>query len=409
MSARARPVEGKLLTPAIQVMIGLWGAGTIAVVARFVQGLGATTAMNDGFPWGIWIAFDVVVGTGLASGGYAMALLVYVLNKGRYHPLVRPALVTSFLGYSVAGIAVAFDLGRFWNLWKVPVTPWTWNGTSVLLEVALCMIAYTAVLFLEISPALLERWSVDGHPRLAAFSRRWLPRIERALPFLVAVGLVLPTMHQSSLGSLLLVAGTKVHGLWHTGLLPLLFLLTAFAMGYAIIYFEAIFSAAAFRRPMETRMLSRLGVFVAGLLLAFLVIRFSGLFAADRLGLTLTSGVRSFFFWAETLLLGAAALLFLHQGVRASAAGQLQAALLALGGGALYRVDAFLVAYRPGQGWVYFPSFFEILVTVGLVATETVVYVWLVRRFPILAGVSEPAPEPVPAAPAAALQGGAVP
>lgn len=405
MSARARPVEGKLLTPAVKVLLVLWGAATIAVLARFVQGLGATTAMNDGFPWGIWIAFDVVVGTGLASGGYAMALLVYVLNKGRYHPLVRPALVTSFLGYSVAGVAVAFDLGRFWNLWKVPLSPWTWNGTSILLEVALCMIAYTAVLLVELSPALLERWSDGRRPALAAFSRRWLPRLDRALPFVIALGLVLPTMHQSSLGSLLLVAGTKVHPLWHTGLLPLLFLLTAFAMGYAIIYFEAIFSAAAFRRAMETRMLSRLGVFVAGLLLAFLAVRFSGLFAADRLGLTLSSGARSFFFWAETLLLGAAALLFMHQGVRASAAGQLQAALLALAGGALYRVDAFLTAYRPGQGWVYFPSFFEILVTVGLVATETVAYVWLVRRFPILAGVTEPEPVRVPAVPA--LQGGA--
>ena len=406
MSARARPVEGKLLTPSIQIMLVLWGAGTIAVIARFVQGLGATTAMNDGFPWGIWIAFDVVVGTGLASGGYAMALLVYVLNKGRYHPLVRPALVTSFLGYSVAGIAVAFDLGRSWNLWRVPLSPWTWNATSVLLEVALCMLAYTGVLFLEISPAFLERWSAGGHAARAAFARRWLPRMERALPFLVAVGLVLPTMHQSSLGSLLLVAGTKVHGLWHTALLPLLFLLTAFAMGYAIIFFEAIFSAAAFRRPLETRMLARLGAFVALLILAFLVVRFGGLYAQDRLGLTVSSGIRSFFFWAETLLLGAAAFLFLQQGVRASAAGQLQAALLALAGGALYRVDAFLVAYRPGQGWVYFPTFFEILVTVGLVATETVAYVWLVRRFPILAGVSEPERAPAPAA-AAVLEGGA--
>jgi Ni/Fe-hydrogenase subunit HybB-like protein len=398
MAAPARPVEGKLLTPAIKIMLALWGAATIAAAARFVQGLGATTAMNDGFPWGLWIAFDVVVGTGLASGGYAMALLVYVFNKGRYHPLVRPALVTSFLGYSIAGIAIFFDLGRFWNLWKVPVTPWNWNGTSVLLEVALCMIAYTGVLFLELSPALLERWSGEGHPGRAELARRWLPRVQRALPFLIALGLVLPTMHQSSLGSLLLVAHTKVHPLWHTGLLPLLFLLTAFAMGYAVIYFEAIFTASAFRRPLETRLLARLGVFVAGLILAFLAIRFGGLFAADRLGLTLRSGLHSFFFWAETLLFAAAAFLFMQQGTRANAAHQLQAALLALGAGAMYRIDAFLTAYNPGQGWVYFPSFNEILITVGLVATETVAYVFIVRKFPILAGVSVPATRPVPAA-----------
>ncbi len=397
MTARARPVGGRFFTPSVQVMIAVLGFATIAAVARFVQGLGATTAMNDGFPWGIWIAFDVVVGTALASGGYAMALLVYVFNRGRYHALVRPALVTSFLGYSMAGIAVTFDLGRFWNLWRVPVSFWTWNGTSVLLEVALCMFAYTLVLAIEISPALLERWSADGVGARAAFAARWLPRIERALPFVIALGLVLPSMHQSSLGSLLLVAGTKIHPLWHTALLPLLFLLTAFAMGYAIIFFEAIFSAHAFDRPLETKLLARLGAFVAGVIVAFLLVRFAGLFAADRLGLTLRSGGYSFFFWAETLLLVAAAFRFLQQGVHASAASQLQAALLALAGGTLYRIDSFLTAYRPGQGWVYFPSYFEILVTLGIVATETVAYVYLVRRFPVLAGVTETQTKPVPA------------
>ncbi len=107
MSAPARPVEGRFLSTPIKIMLVLWALGTVAGLWRFTQGLGAATAMNDGYPWGLWIAFDVVVGTGLASGGYAMALLVFVFNKGRYHPLVRPALVTSFLGYSVAGVAVA--------------------------------------------------------------------------------------------------------------------------------------------------------------------------------------------------------------------------------------------------------------------------------------------------------------
>lgn len=398
MTPRAKPVGGKLLSPAVKVMLVLWGLGTVAGLYRFTSGLGAATSMNDGFPWGIWIAVDVVVGTGLASGGYAMALLVYIFNKGKYHPLVRPALVTSFLGYSVAGVAVAFDLGRFWNMWRIPVTLWDWNGTSILLEVALCMFAYTGVLLLELSPALLEKWAERGLPERVALAERWQPRLERALPFLIALGLVLPTMHQSSLGSLLLVSWTKVHPLWHTGLLPLLFLLTAVGMGYAIIYFESIFSSIAFGRQRETRMLSRLGVFVAGVLIAFVLVRFGGLFAADRLGLTVTSGFRSFFFWVETVLFLAAAFLFLQQGIRASAAGQLQAALLALGGGALYRVDAFLTAFSPGKNWVYFPSLAEIFVTLGLIATETVAYVYIVKKFPILAGVQLPAKQPEPAA-----------
>jgi Ni/Fe-hydrogenase subunit HybB-like protein len=397
MTSPARPVQGRFLTPAIQLMLVLWALGTVAALWRFTYGLGAATNMSDGYPWGIWIAFDVVVGTGLASGGYAMALLVFIFNKGRYHPLVRPALVTSFLGYSVAGIAVVFDLGRFWNMWRIPVSLLDWNGSSILLEVALCMMAYTAVLLIEISPALLERWAAGGREDRAALARAWLPRLERALPLVVALGLVLPTMHQSSLGSLLLVAGTKVHGLWHTALLPLLFLLTAVAMGYAIVYFESIFSSAAFRRPLETRLLSRLGRFVAGLLVAFLLIRFGALFAAGRMGLTVTSGVRSFAFWGETLLLLASAFLFMQQGVRASASGQLQAALLALFGTSLYRIDAFLTGFNPGTNWVYFPSLPELLVTLGFVATETVAYVWIVRKYPILAGVTLPERRAVPA------------
>src|SRR5512138_1615934 len=141
MTARPRPVEGQLLTPFVKIRLVLWGLGTVAGLVRFTQGLGAVTAMNDGYPWGLWIAFDVVVGTGLASGGYALALLVFVFNRGRYHPLVRPALLTSLLGYGVAGVAVFFDVGRWWALAKVPFLRWRWNGSSVLLEVALCMLA----------------------------------------------------------------------------------------------------------------------------------------------------------------------------------------------------------------------------------------------------------------------------
>ncbi|HEX9244143.1 MAG TPA: Ni/Fe-hydrogenase cytochrome b subunit [Anaeromyxobacter sp.] len=404
MSARAKAVEGRFLTPAVRIMLVLWALGTVAGLYRFVQGLGAATAMSDGFPWGIWIAFDVVVGTGLASGGYAMALLVYVFNKGKFHPLVRPALLTSFLGYSVAGVAVTFDLGRYWNMWRIPVAIGDWNHTSILLEVALCMMAYTGVLFLELSPALLEWLEETGKGGLAAFAKAARPKVDRALPFIVAVGLVLPTMHQSSLGSLLLVAGTKVHGLWHTGLLPLLFLLTALAMGYAVIYFESIFSSVAFRRQLETDLLARLGTAVGAVIAAFLVIRFGDLVLKGRVGLLFGSGALSFFFWVETVLFAAAAWRFLQQRVRASAQAQLQAALLALFAGSIYRIDAFLTGFNPGTNWVYFPTLPELLVTLGLVATETVAYVWLVRKFPILAGVAMPETRTAPAA-AAAQQG----
>lgn len=391
MTARATPVEGRLLTPAVKVLLLLWALGTVAGLYRFVFGLGAATSMNDGYPWGIWIAIDVVVGTGLASGGYVMAFLVFILNRGRYHPLVRPALLTSLLGYGVAGVAVAFDLGRYWTMWRIPLSPQHWSSTSVLLEVALCMMAYVLVLFLELSPAWLEGLAASRHPARAALAARWLPRARKALPILVAFGLLLPTMHQSSLGGLMMMAGRKLHPLWHSGFLPLYFLLTAFVMGFGVLYFESIFSSMAFRRRLEHRLLATLGRTVAGVILAFLAVRFVILGVEGKLGLLFSAGRLGFFFWAEVLVLLMAAARFLGRDLHARPHLMLQAALLSMLGGTLYRIDVFLVAYDPGNGWVYFPSLAEILITLGLIATETVIYVVAVRRFPILAGVSSTA------------------
>ena len=391
MTVRAQAAEGKLLTPGVKALLVLWALGTVAGLYRFTQGLGSATSMNDGYPWGIWIAIDVVVGTGLASGGYVLAFLVFILNKGRYHPLVRPALLTSLLGYGVAGVAVAFDLGRYWTMWRIPLSPHHWSSTSVLLEVALCMMAYVLVIFLELSPAWLEGLSASRNPQRAQLAARWLPRAEKALPFLIAFGLLLPTMHQSSLGGLMMMAGHKLHPLWHSGFLPLYFLFTAFAMGFGVLFFESIFSSMAFGRPLENRLLATLGKYVAGVILAFLAFRFVILGVEGKLGLVFSSGRMGFFFWAEVLVFLAAAVIFLRQGLLGRPEQQLQAALLAMLGGTLYRIDVFLVAYDPGNGWIYFPSVAEILITLGLIATETVIYVLVVRKFPILAGVT-PAP-----------------
>lgn len=401
MRTHARAVGGNVSTPVFRVLLLLWAAATAVLIVRLVQGLGAVTALNDGYPWGLWIVIDVVVGTGLASGGYAVALLVYVLNHGRYHPLVRPALVTSFLGYTAAATATVFDLGRYWNVWQVPFTPWSWNGSSILLQVALCELAYVAVLALEIAPALLERWRDARHPALVRFSERVLPGLERVLPFAIGLGLALPVLHQAGLGSLMLVAAGKLHPLWFTPFLPLLFVVSSLAMGFAVVCLESTCSSLAFHRRIETELLGALGVVVAGTLVAFVVLRFASLMIADRLALTVSSGALSFPFWGETLACLVAAVLLLGRAARHEPALVLQAALLALGGAALYRVDVFLVAFDPGPGWRYFPSLGEIAITVGLVSVETMLYLVLVRRLPVLSGI---AVVPARSAPAGAVE-----
>ncbi|MCM2316579.1 MAG: polysulfide reductase NrfD, partial [Thermoanaerobaculia bacterium] len=194
----AEPVGGKLMTPGYKLVLGLVAIGFLAIVYRFAVGLGESTSLSDGYPWGIWIAYDVVTGTAIACGGYAVALLVYIFNKGKYHPLVRPAVLTSALGYSLAGLAVAVDVGRPWNLWKVPLEIWKWNVNSVLLEVGVCIFAYTIVLWLEMSPAILDGWRRGKNEKLRAFAEKNLPFVQKMLLFVIALGVLLPTMHQSS-------------------------------------------------------------------------------------------------------------------------------------------------------------------------------------------------------------------
>jgi Ni/Fe-hydrogenase subunit HybB-like protein len=382
----ATPVGGRITTPFFKLLVFLWAAGTAAGFVRWFGGLGAATALSDGYPWGIWIALDVVVGTALACGGYAVAILAYVFNKGQYHPIVRPAILTSALGYSVAGVAIMFDVGRYWGLWKIPLFVHRWNLNSALLEVALCVMAYTAVLWIELSPAVLEKWSTSEDGRLRNLAAQLLPGLQKALPFILGLGLLLPTMHQSTLGALWLVVPSKLHPLWHTPLLPLLFLVSCLAMGYAMVVLEGTFSSRAFKRPAETAMFASIGKVIAGVTLAWVALRLLDLLLRGRLGLVFTSGGLSFMFLLENALAVAGAAVLLRPDLRARGSMQLAAAFLVASAGILYRVDTFLVAFNPGAGWSYFPSVGETLITLGLVATETMVYLFVVRKFPILAG-----------------------
>lgn len=388
-----QPVGGRLMTPLYRLLLLLAGAGLAMILVRFAAGLGATTNLSDGYPWGLWIAFDVVTGTAIACGGYAVAIVVYVLNRGRYHPLVRPAVLTSALGYSIAALSILIDVGRPWHAWKVPVFFWQWNLNSALLEVGLCVTAYVLVLWIELSPAVLEGWRDGNHEGRRRFAERALPRLDRILIWVLALGVLLPTMHQSSLGTLILLSGPKLHPLWNTPLLPLLFLISCLAMGYAIVVFEATLASSFFRRPADTHMLVSLERIAAWSALLFVALRLADLGLRGRLGLALHSGLQPVLFWIENLLILAPFLLVFGRGRSADPGRLFRGALLVIAGGALFRFDAYLVAFDPGPGWSYFPSAVEVLITLGLLAIEGVAYIALVTRFPILGG-TRPAAAP---------------
>ncbi|MGC4084301.1 MAG: Ni/Fe-hydrogenase cytochrome b subunit [Vicinamibacterales bacterium] len=391
--ASAAPVGGRLMTPSMRLVFALFGIGAVLIVWRLVAGLGATTAMNDGYPFGLWIAFDVVTGTALACGGYAVAILVYILNKGRTSPLVRPAILTSALGYTLAGIGVALDIGRWWGIWKVPLFVWRWNLNSALLEIALCIMGYVIVLWIEMAPFLLERYQDGENLLLRRVARTAIPTLKKASIWIIALGLLLPTMHQSSLGTLMLLADSRIHELWRTPLVPLLFLLTCVSMGYSVVVFESAFSALGFKRKPETEMLASLAGVIVPLQIFVVALRLADMGVRGVLGSLLAFDVRSTMVLIELVLLLAPALMLWSPDRRRDFGHLVRSAMVMILAGALYRFDMFLVAFNPGAHWSYFPSVSEILVTVGLVSAEVIAYVFIVRNFPILSGGRTVAPE----------------
>ncbi|HYD32849.1 MAG TPA: Ni/Fe-hydrogenase cytochrome b subunit [Azospirillaceae bacterium] len=368
------PVGGKLLTPTFLVALALAAVGAFFIAERFTGGLGAVANINDAYPWGIWVTIDVVVGTAFGCAGYAIALVVYILNKGEYHPLVRPALLASLFGYGLAGLAVLIDLGRYWHFYHM-FMPWLANTNSVMLEVGLCVAAYTGVLFVEFLPAFLEKFGL----------RCARKTLNKALFIFIAAGVLLPTMHQSSLGSMLVILGQKVSPLWQTQFLPVLFLASALLMGFAFVIVESILASLAFNRPLETPILGKLTGLMSVLLAGFVALRVLDLVFRGAFGHAFAGDLRATMFWIELALHVLPLVLMLPAGSRRSPRTLFAAAGLLLAGGILYRINAYLVGYEPVSiGWHYFPSVKEILVTVGIFSFEVVLYHLFVKRLPVL-------------------------
>jgi len=384
------PVGGPIMTPVMKICLGLAAVSGIMLIIRFLVGLGPVTNLSDGHPWGLWIAFDVVTGTALACGGYAIALLIYVFNKGKYHPLIRSAILTSALGYTLGAVGVMIDLGRPWLTWKLPIFFWTWNLDSVQLEVALCIMLYTAVLWIEMAPVFLERWETeDSKPKLQEFAKKWTPILMKAMPWLIALGIVLPTMHQSSLGSMILLAGPKLHPLWLTGWLPFFFLISCIAMGYGMVVLETMWSRTIYSRYRETSILTALSPAMVVVLLVWVAVRLLNILAAGKIGYALQLDRFAILFWLEILMFLVPAIILMMKPTRSDKdRGRLFVASgMMLTGGMLLRFTSYWFAYNPGDHWnLYFPSLFEIFVTVGLVAAEIAAFMYIIKRFPILTG-----------------------
>jgi len=367
-----RPLGGRLFTPTFLFCLLFFIIALFLLAKRFMYGLGAVTNMSDGYPWGLWIAFDVVVGTAFGCGGYAIALLIYVFNKGEYHPLIRPALMTSLFGYSLAGLAVFIDVGRYWQMYNI-FLPWYANPNSVLLEVALCIGAYVAVLWIEFTPAFLQKMGADSAKK----------SLEKIMFIFIALGILLPTMHQSSLGTMMVVAGSKLSPLWWTPWLPLLFLISCIFMGFAIVIFEASATSSRYKIADESHMLSKLSGIFPWMLGIYLIIRFADVAIRGHLGLAFKGDLMGNMFLLENLLLLVPMCILFMPANRNNSRILFFSAISIILAGTLYRFNCYLIGFNPGGGWTYFPAAGEILITVGIVSIEIMAFLWFIKRLPI--------------------------
>jgi Ni/Fe-hydrogenase subunit HybB-like protein len=367
-----QPLEGKILTPTFLICGLLFLISLIFMAKRFIYGLGAVTNMSDGYPWGIWIAFDVVIGTAFGCGGYAMALLVYVFNKGEYHSLLRPALMTSLFGYTLAGVAVVLDVGRYWQLYNI-FLPWHMNPNSVLLEVALCVGAYVAVLWIEFSPTFLTKFGADN-------AKGFMNKI---MFVFIALGILLPTMHQSSLGTVMVIAGSKLSPLWWTQLLPVLFLISCIFLGYAIVVVESSITGSQYRIHDESQLLGKVSGVMAWLIAIYLVVRFVDLGMRGHLDLAFRGDLMGNMFLLENLLLIVPmAVLFVPANRKNKRVMFLCAVSIVLAA-AILRFNTYIIGFDPGNGWHYFPSAGEIFISLGIVSLEIMAFLYFIKRLPI--------------------------
>jgi c(7)-type cytochrome triheme protein len=339
--------------------------------------LGASTNLSDAFPWGIWIGFDVLVGVGLAAGGFTITAVVHLFGLKRFKPIVRPTILTAFLGYLLVIVGLLFDLGRPYRIWHPMIM---WNPHSVMFEVAWCVTLYTTVLALEFSPIVLEK-----------FKWHRLLRIVRAITIpVVIVGVILSTLHQSSLGTLYIIMPDKLHGLWYSPLLPVFFFLSAIAGGLGMVIIESCLSARVFNRRLESDLLADIGRAIVAVLALYLVVKFQDMASRDAWSLLYTPGPERFLFVAE---IGFGALipliLFALPAVRQDASGRFCAAMLVVLGFVLNRLNVATTGLQRGLGANYFPSVFELAVTGMLIVLGFVAFAMAVKHLPIFLETTE--------------------
>jgi Ni/Fe-hydrogenase subunit HybB-like protein len=372
-----------VVTRPFLVLCVLGVVACVLALYREVFGLGPASGMNDAYAWGIWKTFNVMALTGLGSGGFSIGIATWIFRRHRLHVVMRTAVLTSFLVYASGLMLLGVDVGRPWNfLWIL--IPWQWNIHSPMLEIGFCMPLYTAIpLLLENIPPVLDGVH-DCCPELQSLARLAEGLLKRIYPWILGLAFLLPAMHQSSLGALMLLAGNQVHPLWQTPWLPLLYLWAASFMGFAFVSIVLLICHLVWERPIDMDVLDEMSRITAWLMAAWLVFRVADLALRGNMLLSFDMNVPSALFWMETLMLMAAVVLLMRGARMHSGRLAFQGSLLAVLGGLLYRFDPTTLAYKPRAAAFYFPSTIELLICLGFLALAVAGFSMLAKLLPIL-------------------------
>ena len=369
------------LSPLVLILLALMGIAFVIAMIRFAVGIGAISNLSDSYPWGFWISFDLFTGVAISSGGFLMAGAVYILQLKQFKPLLRPSVLTAFLGYIMVVVALLVDLGHPERIWYMMIH---WNHTSVLLEIGLCVMTYLTVLAIEFAPVVFEGIKMQ---KIAHFIHRFI------MPFVI-LGVVLSTLHQSSLGSLLLIQPAKLYPLWWTPILPILFFISAISIGLGMIILESSLSARYFKRGLETQLLEKLARAIPIVLGVYALVKFGELVISGYTNYLFTSGVMSVLFWAE-ILIGVVIpmILFSVKRVRSSSNGLLAGAVILLVGMILNRFNVSWLAVQHPDPLSYMPAFMgnvhympsipEVLVSVGIFSFGILAFGLAVKYLPV--------------------------
>jgi len=346
-------------------------AGLYSTWLRFFHGLGASTHLSDEFPWGLWIGFDALCGIMLTAGGFTLLAAVHVFNIDKWRAVARPALVTAFLGYLLEVAALMFDLGKPYNIWHPLIM---WNPRSVMFLVGWCVMIYTGVMALEFAPVVFERFR---------YTRPL--RIIRALSMPVVItGVVIAVIHQSALGSLYLIVPGKLHPLWYTPILPLLFFISAIAAGLAMTIFESTMSARHFHHSLEKPVILGIGRVLTVVLIVYGGVRIHDLVRTGAIRHAFRIGYEQSMFWIElalTLIIPLA--LLVTRRVRENPISLYFVSIITVIGFVVNRLNVAVTGMETSAGVRYIPKWSEVSVTLMIVAFGIVIFSLVVKYLPI--------------------------